>query len=457
MANIQTERIAVSREGRAVTLVKVSSSALFGSDRSKLRVLLFAQQHGDEPSGKEALLLLLTKAFTGRLDQYLERLDLLIVPQVNPDGSQRRQRRTADGIDLNRSHVLLNSPEVRALHDLFHAWMPHVTLDIHEYSSFNSRWVESGVIRTADVQLGTLTNLNSSAAIRSYQREQMLPFIDAEMQRQGYSFHEYIVGSPSTGVRHSTTEINDGRQSFGMLNTLSFLQEGRKWRGFSEKLEHRAATQLAAVEALLAYSRIHADDMLTLVSRERENLSKLPGEHAVVRMEHVAEGEESMKIPGCDTYLGKETTLAITPYQNSVRPLGSVRIPDAYVIPAGYSSVAGLLGSHHVQVIPLAERTKVPVETSIIEKIDWETLEGEKLARPTVSKERNIHQLYPGDLLVATNQMHALFVATLLEAESMWGLARYRQFATLMTEGVFPFRRVMQAQGKGGVRGAPGT
>jgi murein tripeptide amidase MpaA len=83
------ERIAVSREGNAVYLLKVTSSESFGSDAGKVRVMLFAQQHGDEPSGKEALPLRLTKAYSGKLNDLLERVDLLIVPQVNPDGSER--------------------------------------------------------------------------------------------------------------------------------------------------------------------------------------------------------------------------------------------------------------------------------------------------------------------------------------------------------------------------------
>jgi hypothetical protein len=445
-ANIETERVAISREGRAVTLVKITSSPTFGVDPRKIRVLLFAQQHGDEPAGREALLLLLTRAYAGKLNHLLERVDLLIVPQVNPDGSERRQRRTADGIDLNRAHVLLNSPEVRALHDLFHVWMPHVTVDIHEYCSFNSRWVESGMIRTADVQLGTLTNLNTSAAIRAYQRERMMPFVASEMNRQGYRFHEYIVGSPASGVRHSTTEINDGRQSFGMMNTLSFLQEGRKWRGFNEKLEHRALTQLASLEALLEYCRLYADEILELVDRERTHLTRMAGKQAVVRMEHVEEGGAAMKIPGCDTRLGRETTLSISPYCSAVRSLTTATIPAAYVIPADFASVSGLLASHHVRVTPAMRSRKVPVATSVIEGIIREILEGETLMKPHVRTEQGVYEIVPGDLVVHTGQVRALFIATLLESESMWGLSRYPQFSSLMEEGVFPFRRIMQEQ-----------
>lgn len=440
--NVQTERIAISHEGRAVTLVKVTTSETFGADQGKVRVLLFAQQHGDEPSGKEALLLLLAKAFSGNLAQVLERVDLLLVPQVNPDGSERRQRRTTHGIDLNRAHVVLNSPEVRALHDLFHIWMPHVTLDIHEYCALSSRWVESGVLRTADVQLGTLTNLNSSPAIRAYQRERMLPFVAGEMARQGYQCHEYVVGFPGSGVRHSTTEINDGRQSFGLLNTLSFLQEGRKWRGFTERMEYRVATQLASIEALLCYCRAQADEILALVRGERRKLRETAGTEAVVRMDHIVEGNKPLLIPGCDAHLGKDLTVALSPYHSTVKPLRSVALPSAYLIPAEYARVAGLLAAHRVRVIPVEDAKSVRAEVPMIEKVEWEVLEGESLARPQVDFRVGSVNLRPGDMVVPTGQLHALFLATLLEAESMWGLARYRQFASLMKEGAFPFKRI---------------
>jgi murein tripeptide amidase MpaA len=46
-----------SVQGRNLYAMKFSSSG-FGKDPSKIRVLFFAQQHGNEPSGKEGALLL---------------------------------------------------------------------------------------------------------------------------------------------------------------------------------------------------------------------------------------------------------------------------------------------------------------------------------------------------------------------------------------------------------------
>jgi len=113
--------------------VLVTSSPHFGEDALKLRVMLFAQQHCVEPSGKEALTMLLAMIANHELDTILSHLDLLIVPQMNPDGAELRQRRTADSIDLNRNHLILTSPEPKGLHDLFARWQPQVTMDIHEF------------------------------------------------------------------------------------------------------------------------------------------------------------------------------------------------------------------------------------------------------------------------------------------------------------------------------------
>ncbi|MER3523181.1 MAG: hypothetical protein C4326_03740 [Ignavibacteria bacterium] len=173
---ITVQHIARTKNGRNVSLVSITRTPPFGSDRKKLRVLLFAQQHGDEPSGKEALTMLIARASSGMLDSVLQMIDLLIVPQMNPDGAILQQRRTADGVDLNRNHVLLTSPETKALHDVFWHWLPEVTMDIHEYGSFSTEWKEAGFIKTGDVQLGMLTNLNTPHSIQKTAARDHLSF-----------------------------------------------------------------------------------------------------------------------------------------------------------------------------------------------------------------------------------------------------------------------------------------
>jgi hypothetical protein len=438
---VSVERIAVTREGRAVSACLISSSRHFGEDAAKLRVMLFAQQHGDEPSGKEALTLLLAKLASGQAGDLLKALDIIIVPQMNPDGAERRQRRTSDTLDLNRNHVLLSSPETRGLHELFFRWLPQVTLDMHEYGSFSRSWSDSGIIKAGDVQLGMLTNLNSSVALRQYQRRAVYPFIAKAMEKQGFTFNEYIVGSPSDRIRHSTTEINDGRQSFGILNTLSFIQEGRKWRTIEEQLERRAKSQLAGVEALLAFCAGHAAEIRALVQQERQGLTTAAGSEAVLWMDHEPGGGR-MVIPVHDVRTDRDTTWVIRPYHEVVRAQIVRTVPSAYVVPGQESTIIELLGRHHITCDTVREARSVRAVALIIDSVGYRELEEDTLPALHVHPEEQTITLHPGDRIVPTRQWHSLFLASVLEPESSWGIVKYREFEGILKRRVYPIYRI---------------
>ena len=89
---IHVEQIAQTRQGRSVNVVRISTPQ---DSAARIRILLFAQQHGDEPAGKEALTLLLAKVASGELQNLLSRIDLFVIPLMNPDGAELHQRRTA--------------------------------------------------------------------------------------------------------------------------------------------------------------------------------------------------------------------------------------------------------------------------------------------------------------------------------------------------------------------------
>jgi Zinc carboxypeptidase len=434
------ETIGTTREGRSVSAVRVAPTEQ-SHGTEKLRVLLFAQQHGDEPSGKEALTMLLAKCASGENAAALTQIELCVVPQMNPDGGERRQRRTSDSVDLNRSHLLLNSPETSALHELFLSWQPHVTLDIHEYGAYSRSWADAGYSKRGDVQLGTLTNLNSSGILRKYQHDSVLTFVAGRMKDNRYTFHEYIVGSPGDRIRHSTTEINDGRQSFGILNTLSFIQEGRQGRSLEEGLERRARSQLAAIEALLSYCNGHAQEIRDLVAGERHKLSTSAGSRFALRMEHV-HGDGVLRIPVQTVPAGRDTVISATPYHDLVRPVAETTVPSGYVIPAGERSIIELLRRHHVKGETVERERAANVETYWIDSVGTDVLEEDSLPRPFVRRERSVITLQPGDLVVSTAQWHGMFLPTLLEPESMWGLTKYSTFSGLLRQKRYPISRI---------------
>ena len=116
------ETIGESIEGRSINHVRVGTG--------QIRVLLWSQMHGDEPTATSALFDLFEYIRRHRKDpivaRLLSRLTLHVVPMLNPDGAERFQRRNAQSIDINRDALRLQTPEGRALKSLRDRLNPRV-------------------------------------------------------------------------------------------------------------------------------------------------------------------------------------------------------------------------------------------------------------------------------------------------------------------------------------------
>src|SRR6218665_593147 len=91
-----------------------SLRAARGEPGGRPTVVLIDTQHGDEPAGREALLVVSSELAQGLLEPLLDRINVVVVPRANPDGAQAGTRVTANGLDMHRDHLLLDTPEARA-------------------------------------------------------------------------------------------------------------------------------------------------------------------------------------------------------------------------------------------------------------------------------------------------------------------------------------------------------
>lgn len=121
-----------SFEGRAIDMVKVG--------HGPHKALLWTQMHGDEPTATMAVFDILNflessnDDFAALRTQLLDSLTLYIVPMLNPDGAERYQRRTAQGIDMNRDALYLQTPEGRILKELQQTLQPEYGFNLHDQS-----------------------------------------------------------------------------------------------------------------------------------------------------------------------------------------------------------------------------------------------------------------------------------------------------------------------------------
>lgn len=455
---VHIERIGSSVEGRPISALFFSKDKNFGSHRgSKPVVMIFCQQHGDEPSGKEAAIVIASRLVQSE-SCLLKKMDLILIPQVNPDGAERDRRRNANDRDLNRNHVIFSEPEAFAIHALFLDWMPEVTLDVHEYNAISERWVDAGFIKDADEMLGGVTNLNIDDRIIDFTRRIFIPETGAGIEADGYSFHRYIVGSPFDDgrLRFSTTSINDGRQSLGIYNTLSFILEGKRYGDTVNLIERRTRGQVSAILNFLRTVDRHAEDILALVGDARKRLANaaVNNDAVALQMDYFADSTRpALSFPVFDLKTWRHATREFDCFEPDVKVKLSVPLPEAYCIPSDNDKLIDLLKKHRMPFHRMSTDQETMVGTYTIHHVtpsveeDYPSLMVD--ARLQIHKET----LPAGQLILKLNHGAALLAALLLEPQSSVGFlsergGRHLQIKEYLRPGLqYPIKRLPSLDG----------
>ncbi len=459
------------------------------ANRKKPTVFLFASQHGNEQSPKEAALWLARDLALGELRPLLTKANFLIIPQANPLGNWLDRRQNEQGLDLNRDHVKLESPEVRAIHRVFRAWMPEVTIDGHEKGDDYYR-----------ISLGCVSNANIDPLLQQYSRTTILAEVRKSLEEERVTFHEYLVTEEigfdtAAGVsypapelagreemtRYSTTDINDGRNSLGIYETLSFIQEGAS-RHDLVTLEQRTRWQYLGLRSFFEAVAGHAEDIVTMVTGLRARLfqraERNPEQDSVqLRMKYVRDENAPtltikvfkrtdspiLGILKGDRRAGEVVTrsdLAPYPYPRrsevqtqviknwfpGVAPTASVPLPLGYVIPAGHQNVVDVLLAHGLQVDLFTADMALDVEAYRAREVvpsKYDYLPPEKI---DLEKESLRIMAKKGDYFVSCSQAGANLIPCLLEPQSQYGLIRYWSFNLVPDKGdFFTFARLTRS------------
>lgn len=444
---IKSEVIAKSVEGRELFAVYFSKDG-FGKDESKIKVLIFAQQHGNEQSGKEGALLLITELLKPENQYLFDIIDFTIVPQMNPDGSEKNQRRNGNGMDLNRNHLILTEPETIELHNLFDQYLFEVTMDVHEYWPFGEESKKFGYRRNFDETIGAMTNINISDELREKSYQEYLPFIFKYISDKGFSVFHYLPGGPPNVdyIRYSTFDINDGRQSFGIQNTFSFIQEGLNGENYStDNLEHRAKGQMTGMLGLLEFAYNHKDEIKNLVSAEREKLiANKISDKVAIQLDHFSDGG-NLEMPMVSYYSDKDTMVTVNDFRPIVKSIYDVKRPKGYLIPKTLTEVINWADRQALQYSEYRMEVDDKVEQYTIVGIDLMDFERDTIINPVIEV-AEVENNYCSDdyIFIPVKQLKSNLIVIALEPKSELGLVTYKQFEHLIKKGeIFPILRVV--------------
>ncbi len=446
---VEVEEAGRSVQGRVIPLVHLAHAPA-----APWRVLLYAQQHGDEVSGKDAILYLVQQIVEDP-STLPHDVDLWLMPSVNPDGGAANQRRNAAGADLNRDHLLLDQPETRALHRVARRVLPHVAVDCHEFTrdsrDFTRRgWLEWPIIMMDTANLAILPDSLYDAGVR------WVDEAGGPMRKAGHNYVRYHVGGapPDEEQRYSTLEANDGRNGIGVLGGLSFIIEAGVRRGAEDPaadLGERVDAYLVLLRRFLDVSDHRAADIAAVDAARRAALPPF----VPTNVFWANAGPRITQVPVIELATGATVEVPTANFMHDRIVKWSVPTPAAYLVdtPAA-EAVRTLLDRHDVAYTVLAGPRRVTAERCSLVRVEEELdevynrYEGRQIVARAPAAE---HRAQAGALLVGLDQPHARQAVLLLEPTMLYGLFGYPEYRALVApDGTVPIWRVTEPAGEDG-------
>jgi len=446
-----------SAEGRPLPVVVVSREQAFTAAAArrlaKPIVLVVNGIHAGEIDGKDACLMILRDLALGRRAELQDAATLLIVPIYNVDGHERVSpynrpnqdgpvegmgfRTTTSGLDLNRDHMKLQSPEARALVGLFNEWRPHLHVDDHVSDGFDHAWVLGyGIAEApqaaAPVDAWFKTHLPAVVSATTQAGSGIGPYVSL---RDDADLGAGFVSGPYS-PRFSTIYFN-------LRNRPSILIETHSYKPYRERVLGNRNFLLALLGEIgkdPASLRAAVDEAEAAeVARGRAGAP--PSEIALTY--DVGEAD-SLRFP---VYAWRSETSVVTgqpfqrqrhgeagppdfPWQHRPRVAKSVPRPRGYLVPPGWPQIEQALKAHGLQVSRLDEPAEIEVETSRLSspRFAAQTYQGLRpVASVEVTRRMETRRFAAGTLWIPADQPDFEVAAQLLEPEApdsllSWGM-----------------------------------
>ena len=378
-----------SFEGRSLPLVVVGRVTGPGPEAvrrsGKVRVYIQADIHPGEAEGKEAALILLRRLARGAHARWLDSLVILVAPMFNPDGAERvsltsrplqngpiggsGQRANAQGLDLNRDFMKLETPEVRSQALLLERYDPQAAVDLH---------TTDGSAHAYMLTYAEPLHPATDPAVTDLVRGQWLPAITSAVKaRDGWDlwFYGNTGGEPvdrGGGSAAPGWYTFDHRPRFsenywglrgraGILAetysyasfedrirvTVRFLEETLDWAwahaGRIRAVTDSADARVIVGESLAVRARLHrGPDLPVLLGDVAEERNPYSGQRMLRRLD--------ARRP---TVLPDYTTFEAAEFE---------RVPAAYFVPASFGVVLDRLATHGIRTTRLEAPLALGVE-----------------------------------------------------------------------------------------------
>lgn len=351
----------------------------------KVRIYLQGNIHGGEVPGKEALLMLVRDYLQGDYPDWTEEAVLLVAPIYNADGNEHvaltnrprqhgpiggmGQRPNAQGLDLNRDHMKLDSPEARAVARMLNAYDPHIGVDLH---------TTNGTRHAYHLTYSPSLHPDTEAGLDGFLRDELFPHLTEEIRtKHGWDYYYYGNAFGPEGEDPAWRTF-DHRPRFnnnyvGLRNRLAILSEAYSYATF----EDRVLATLYFVEEILDYATENADRVRAVV--EAADAESVVGQTLSLRSvpERSAEpvtilmgevDEEAHPETGEVMLRRRDVSNRVEMYEYGTFTADVTETaPAAYLVPAELTDVIERLEIHGVEMAPLSGDRELTVEAFTVD------------------------------------------------------------------------------------------
>jgi hypothetical protein len=432
-----------SGQGRDLPLLIVDEQGLSDPGAihaaGKLILLIQACIHPGECEGKDAGLmfirdLVINKKYPG----FLDHVSILFIPIFNVDGHERfgpynrinqdgpaetGWRTTATNLNLNRDFLKADAPEMQAWLKMFHTWMPGFFIDTHTTDGADYQYV-----LTYHMEIYG----NMDPGLTGWSRDLFLEEWSQKMERSGYLVFPYVEfrnwHDPKSGLETGGHPPMLSQAYTSLLNRPGLLIETHMLKPYEQRVSSTYEAIWSAMEILsgeagnLQALELRADSWVSSAEFRKKSFPlkfKTTTDSTMVDFKGVRYDRIKSSVTGSDFYVyGKEKTTFRIPLFNKTTPSDSTLLPEAYIIPPQWKSVADRMELHGIRILRLQRDTVLPVTGWKLSDPRWQSnpYEGR---HPLVSfapeEIREVRQFPAGSVVIDMAQPGARILAHMLE------------------------------------------
>lgn len=393
--------------------------------------------HPGEPDGIDAAMLFARSLVTDPVRQkILDELTVVIIPIYNVGGSLMRNktsrvnqngpmeygfRGNRQNLDLNRDFIKCDSRNAESFNKLFQYWDPDVFLETHTTNGADYSYVMTLI----STQRHKLQENLAGFMYKKFQPAFLNSLVD-----NGIVSSPYVnaIGDPANGIygfldlpRYSTGYAS-------LFHCLGFMSESHMLKPYPA----RVAAQQKTMESLLITTASMKAELLE--SREEAKRSCMGKENFDINWARDESRADSIFFSG---YTMEKSISPVTgmerihynigkpyvkkiPYYNVFKPSVTIKIPEAYLIPAAYDNVIQRLKWNSVQMRKLPQDTLVKAKFYKI--LSYKSSPGPyEMHHPhneiKVQEFTSERKYFKGDYMIFTQQESVRYIVETLEPE----------------------------------------